>query len=478
LRFSHLGAAPVTALGPADVVDGGESLASARRADPVDLPSETRLRFIDPAADWAAGLVSARRRDNAARGVATVEAPVALDAAGAAQIVQSLHSRALAGRDSAQVQVPARRIDLEPADRIDLSALAIGGIWRIDRIEDGAVRTLKLSADIAAADLSAGLTPGAPPPAPVSARPVVHLLDLPPLPQTEAFEGPWAAVFASPWAGGYELFAGDSAATAVKVGEAQTAATLGVLVSAVGAGPTGRWLYGAGFEADLVGPAPSAVSLRAVLDGANGFAVRDADGRWEIIQAADIALVGPGRYRFSKLLRGGQGTRSLAPIAAGSPIVALNAALARLDPPARLAGANQHWFVAASGLGPNAADAGQSTSIWARAWGRPFAPAQLRARREANGAIGFSWIRCARLQGDGWGLTEPPPEAGAETYRVEVWASGLLKRAWTVSAPAVTYDLAAQTADFGGPASTFMLRVAQISDMFGIGAFGESAVAV
>jgi hypothetical protein len=109
---------------------------------------------------------------------------------------------------------------------------------------------------------------------------------------------------------------------------------------------------------------------------------------------------------------------------------------------------------------------------------RPFAPVHMRAQRRADGGIDLSWMRCARLGGDVWGPVEPPLEPGGESYRVEVVASGQFKRAWTVTAPTVIYSAAEQVANFSGPAGAFVLRVAQLSNAFGLGAFGESAIAV
>jgi hypothetical protein len=91
-------------------------------------------------------------------------------------------------------------------------------------------------------------------------------------------------------------------------------------------------LDGAGFDADLWGPAPFAAPAAAVLEGDNAFAVAGSGGEWDIVQAARITLIGPNRYRFSRLLRGQQGTaRAPGAVAtAGSPIVWLNSALAPL----------------------------------------------------------------------------------------------------------------------------------------------------
>src|SRR5690606_4342908 len=60
------------------------------RADAAALPIEARVRFIDPTRDYLAAAVSARRLDRAEGGVATLEAPLVLEAEAAEILAQAL----------------------------------------------------------------------------------------------------------------------------------------------------------------------------------------------------------------------------------------------------------------------------------------------------------------------------------------------------------------------------------------------------
>jgi hypothetical protein len=60
--------------------------------------------------------------------------------------------------------------------------------------------------------------------------------------------------------------------------------------------------------------------------------VEHAPGTWEVLQAGSAELVGPGRYRLTRLLRGQRGTEGAMgnPAPAGARVVLLDEALASL----------------------------------------------------------------------------------------------------------------------------------------------------
>ena len=95
---------------------------------------------------------------------------------------------------------------------------------------------------------------------------------------------------------------------------------------------------------------------------------------------------------------------------------------------------------------------------------RPWAPAHLRAAREASGDVSISWVRCARIGGDTWGAGEPPLGFPSESYVLEILDAGDPIRSETTSVPNFTYSAAAQTADFGSLPGSLHIRVAQIGE--------------
>ena len=313
----------------------------------------------------------------------------------------------------------------------------------------------------AAAQLGLG-EPGAPPLVPVSPTPALSILDLPPLPGAEGDDRPLAAVFASPWLGAHEVFAGS---TLTRRATAAQPAVMGELLWALSLGPVDRWDQGNVVRIKLYDGALTSASREAVLDGANAFAI-EADGEYEIVQACRCELTAPGEYEVRDFLRGRVGSAHAMrdPHPVGARIVALDDRLTRLA-----LGAHE-WLeplaFSATPFGVGASDprAQQLSATLPHAALRPWAPAHLRAKRVSGGHVEISWVRCARAAGDAWGPGDPPLGAASEAYRLEILDGEEVVRALTLSTPEFTYGSAEQTADFGSLPGSLRLRVAQLDD--------------
>jgi hypothetical protein len=94
----------------------------------------------------------------------------------------------------------------------------------------------------------------------------------------------------------------------------------------------------------------------------------------------------------------------------------------------------------------------------------PFAPAQLRMRREVNGDLSLRWLRCDRtLSADSWVLTDVPMSEASEAYDLEILNGAVVVRTVSgLTAPTFAYTAAMQNADFGGPVSSLSVRLYQI----------------
>lgn len=100
----------------------------------------------------------------------------------------------------------------------------------------------------------------------------------------------------------------------------------------------------------------------------------------------------------------------------------------------------------------------------------PLAPVHLSAARDAaTGDIALSWVRRGRVDADGWAAAAIPLDYSPEGYGVTILDGETEVRSLDVSQNAVAYAAADQTADFGGPATDFTLRVAQLSAVYGAG---------
>lgn len=429
--------------------------------DVTETPIEARVRFIDAASDYRIAGVSARRVDRADGGVATLDAPLVLDTDVAEALAQRLLAERRAASETLQIGVGPGEIALEPGDRV---TVADGeNVFEIVRIEDAEARELELRrVRYNAAPTLSGVDPSAPQLLPIVPTPAFSVLDLPPLPGDEGEDRPLVAVFASPWLGAHEIFAGPTQSRRARV---ETPAIMGGLLWDLWPGPVDRWDQGSTVRAALYGGALASVTRDDVLNGANAFAI-EAHGEWEIVQAARCELVEPGVYELSDFLRGRQGSAHAmrAPHPAGARIVKLDQRLVRANVGAHEWGEDLTFFAPPADALPTSNRAEMAALILPHAATRPWAPAHLRAAREASGDVSISWVRCARIGGDTWGAGEPPLGFPSESYVLEILDAGDPIRSETTSVPNFTYSAAAQTADFGSLPGSLHIRVAQIGE--------------
>lgn len=461
VRFFHRMAQTPTEAGVEDFTADGVSEAFAQRGDAAEAPVEARVRFIDATRDYLIAAVSARRLDRAQGGVASIDAPLVLEAEAAETVALRLLADRRAAAETARIELGPAHLALEPGDTV---IMAEGGdAFEITRIEDARTRRLDLHRLRPSSAAQVELAEPSAPPAPlISPTPVAEVLDLPPLPGAEADERPLAAVFAAPWSGAHEIFAGAPLSARARV---SAPAIMGELMWALWPGPVDRWDDGNVIRVRLYGGALVSATREAVLDGANAFAIA-ADGEWEIVQARSCTLVAPGEYELSGFLRGRLGSAHAmrAPHPVGTRIVALTERLGRVQIGAHEWGEEMSFVTPPAGALSSDPRAAQTLATLPHAALRHWAPAHLRADRNGGGDVAISWIRSARLGGDAWGVAEPPLGAQTESYRVLVIDGGEVVRTVTVATPAYLYTAADQTADFGFLPGSLQLAVAQVGD--------------
>lgn len=380
------------------------------------------------------------------------------------EAAEALAQRVLAGRrartETLRVELGPAHQRLEPGDRVRFADGV--DLFEIDRVEEA--ETLRLDMRRARGDVAAYLglaDPQAPSPL-LAPTPEVSLLDLPILPGAEDDERPFAAVFASPWLGAHDLYAG--ADTTLR-GSAPQAALMGELVWDLWPGPVDRWDDGNVTRIRIYGGALSSAAKAQVLNGANVFAIQSG-AEWEVLQARDCVLVAPGEYQLSGLLRGrlGSAHAMAAPHVGGARVVMLDQKLARMNIGAHEWGEALNVVAPPSGAPSTHNRAARVSVTLPHTAARPWAPAHVRARRDGAGDVAISWLRCARVGGDSWGPGEPPIGEPAEGYRLEVLDGGgaPLRSAETLSSQFI-YTAAQQSADFGAPPASLRLRVAQLA---------------
>ena len=463
ITFFHPDASAPLALTLDDFGAGTVGDAFAIRADAADMPVEARVRFLDASNDYAVGAVSARRLDKAEGGVESVDAPLVLEADEAEALADRLLLTARVQNETMRFDLGPAQLALEPGDVVSFPWSA--DAFQIGRIEDAETRQIEAQrmATPAASILSAA-DASAPPTPPHAPSPAFSVLDLPPLPGAEDDDRPLIAVFASPWIGAHDIYAGASDALVTKRGRVLQPAAMGELAWALWPGPVDRWDNGNFVQIKLYGGTLTSVSEDALLNGANAFAIESDDGEWEIVQAQNAVLVSANTYQLSRFLRGQQGSAHAmrAPHPVGARIIALDTRLSRASISAFEWGDPLQVIAPPAGAAASDARAARETDTLVHAALRPWAPAHLRAARQAGGDVAISWVRCARVGGDYWGPGDPPLGEPSESYQLVILNGAVAVRTVGVAAAEYVYSAADQTVDFGSLPSSIRVQAAQL----------------
>ncbi len=133
---------------------------------------------------------------------------------------------------------------------------------------------------------------------------------------------PLCAVAASPWPGQVALAVGADAPTLTTRSTVSSPNDIGVLTTDLPAGPIGRWDDGATIEVEIHADFAS-LSDMAVLNGAGTLFISGSEG-WETLAYRDAALISPGVWKLSGLLRGLFSSRAQLHAAGSVAVVADN----------------------------------------------------------------------------------------------------------------------------------------------------------
>ena len=279
--------------------------------------------------------------------------------------------------------------------------------------------------------------------------------------------GGGVAVYRSPATAGYTLRA--NLATPASIGTTQTE---------LPSGPVSRWDHANVLRVAMAHGSLASADQILVLGGANLAAIENADGEWEVIQFAKAALVSAGVYDLSGLLRGQAGTEGAMrdPVAAGARFVILDASVSQVDMTASDIGLPFNWK-----YGPAPYDIGHSTYSTKLAFAfrgiglRPLAPVHVRGEF-SSGDLVIRWIRRTRIDGDNWEQADVPLGEDREVYEIDIMNGATVVRTLTANSPSATYTAAEQAADFGISQPSYILRICQLSTIYGRGQVKEVVV--
>lgn len=432
--FSLGGVGETYALTAHDLVDRPKGPVSRSHVDPMERLRDVRLRFIDIGADYQLGLASARDRLSETERILDINAPVVMDRSFANYLCDTLMARVEGQSESLQFSLSPQNLMLEVGDRVSLPDT--DGLWRIDTRDGESVLAKRdIETSIKA---NRGGTPDISDPIVYPGRPVPIALDLP-----APFSGLAVGALLEPFSD--TLIETEGARI-----EILHPLRIGALLSDIPPGPTTYFDRATEFEILMTGAGLSRKTEEAVLSGANRFAVETPKG-WDNLQAANITLIGPSRYRCDTILRGvGSEGFSRDGVLAGVRVVWLDEGVQTLDINPDYIGETLSVIAMAAGRESN-----PSEFLYSGRHLKPLSPAHLSAQRE-GGTLTVNWIRRSRVEADSW-LGEVPLGEASERYRVRLWdGENLIEEAETHMpsyqslAPNITHIDVAQGSDLVG----------------------------
>ncbi len=462
------------------VDDGQGSLFEAKRAALEDVAAVSVLNFIDGMGDYerrpARAIIGAGREN----GSAGSSIDLVLDYERGHAANERLLRAAADGREAIAFRLPRSATAIRPGVVLPVSLDGLPARpMMVERVVEGVDKQVEAkSFNFGAYAPTGGVLRAAPAlGAQGSSSVMARFLDLPILPGGAA--EPWDAYIAfhaDPWPGGVLVAkSGDPSGGYLDVVEPVLPTDMGELTGDLTPANNHLWQAGGVTLKLYTGNLVSRPALD-VLNGQNALAVLHADG-WEILQFRDAQLIGPQEWRISGLLRGRLGTDAVIdndPLPSGAAVVVLDESLTPLELAASEIGVPRYYRTGPSDLSP---DQHSLRAFTGGAVGlRPYATCHLRSH-QAGGDITLSWVRRTRLDGEAdWrdGVADVPLGEASEAYRVEVWAGGEVRRSLDTSAPNVTYTAAMAAED--GVATPFELRVAQISETYGPGAWAIAEI--
>jgi hypothetical protein len=433
--------------------------------------------FLDGERDYEQAAAEGRRIAGGAGRVSTARLPIVTSYGTARGIAETMVQEAWSARERASFTLPPSRLALDAADLVTLAANGRNFPLRLTGLSVGeAIEAEALSIEPQLYDAFAAPARDA-----VAAVPATYgaqlaaFLDLPLIRGDEVPHAGWVAAFGDPWPGSVAFYRSPTTSGYTLAANVTTPSKIGTTQSALYSGPTSRWDHGNVLRVAMANGALASSDEILVLGGANMAAVENADGEWEVIQFASAALIAPGVYDLSTLLRGQAGTEGAMrdPVPAGARFVMLDASLRQVDTSASDVGLPFNWK-----FGPGLHDIGNSSYSTRLAFPftgiglRPLAPVHVRAEF-SSGDLNIRWVRRTRIGGDGWEQTEAPLGEESEAYEVDILDGAAVVRTLTTVVASATYTAAQQVADFGAAQPNYSIRVCQLSPVYGRGQVRE-----
>ncbi|MEM6636087.1 MAG: glycoside hydrolase/phage tail family protein [Pseudomonadota bacterium] len=479
LVFRTRDGAPVVQLNPEvlAVSDELNSTVERIRAPQAEIAGRLRLNYTRAGADFSAQSTEAIFPDEVSRGVEQSDLPMVLNPAEARAIVERWLAEARVARDTVRLALPPSQTGFGAGDVVALpDSDGTMAHFRIDRTETSGliqIEATRVERNIYAAPDAEEDTAGsdifnAP-------EPVLPIfLDLPLLTGDEVVDAPHLAVAGDPWPGEVAVLrssTGDGFSAVASIG---APSIIGMTLNDLPAAMPSVLDRGPGLRVQFSGGSLASAEFEALLNGANAAAIGDGspDG-WEIFQFQNAELGGENTYELTLRLRGQAGTEGLVPTVwpVGSTVVMLTPAVQQIPLRSGLRGLSRIYRIGPAGEPVDDPSFVEIEAAFDGVGLRPYAPVHLRAVQTSPGDIELTWIRRSRIDGDSWQSYEVPLGEERELYIVRVRSAGAVLREAETETSGWVYSAADQAAD--GATGPLTFEVAQVSDRFGPGLFGE-----
>ncbi|TDH38856.1 hypothetical protein E2A64_07110 [Pseudohoeflea suaedae] len=434
------------------------------REQETELPGECLLRFFDPLEDYKTASARSRRLIDGSINQTTLSLDLALDVASASGTADLWLKDRWSGRRSLRLAVSPAKVAIEPGDLFRCTFEgAPDGIFRVERIEDGAFRRIQARAHsfplplepaaplrmLATGDASAGFAPD------------LVLADLPMMSGIDESAWAVAAAHMKPWRP-LVISASSGSMGYRQRTRLDLPARVGRLADALAPGAVeGRFDASDDILVQLPFGGFENLTREAVLDGGNILALEHASG-WEILQFETAEEIEARLWRLGSLLRGQAGTDDMMREIAeeGARVFMLDRAVNMLGLTPGEAGRSRNYVAELAGGGDGGRTSPSAFSGGLRAR-KPLSPVHPKAVRTEEG-VRFSWIRRSRApEADDWAAVEVPFVEAGERYRITILDGEAEIRVAQTTQTAWTYAESAEIADFGSARTAFDIRIEQ-----------------
>lgn len=463
------------------VTDELKGMVEISRVSAVETPGRVRLNYVQADGDFETRTAETAFPEESSPVVSSLDLPLALTPSEARRITERWLTEVSISAEKVRFVLPPSKSDISAGDTVELRGDSNTTVYRVDQVELGgtsAVEAVRIEPNVyrPGGDFEEVVA--------IKSRATalpVHgvFLDLPTLPGSDDSVSPYLAVSAHPWLGEvavYKSSNGDGYRLSSLIG---SAATIGVTESPMKAADPGLIDRSEPLRIRLGSGELSTTEMVPFLNGDNLMAIGDQEADiWEVLQFRKATLVAQDTYEISERLRGQLGTEGEIPSEwpVGSTVVLLDAAPKQVSLASAERGLERNYLIGPASRPYSDQSYRSHTKVFSGRGLRPFSPVHVKASFSSEDHIDISWVRRTRVDGDSWEGFEVPLGENSEQYQVNVVAGGSIKRQAICQKPSWQYLKTERDAD--GIDGSFEIRVAQISDRYGVGPFRSIVIDV